>query len=186
MIRFGLKKDLEHVCGRCTACCVHLDITESPGWPRPTKPAHVPCSDLMQIGKRTGCQVYANRPQVCSYFRCVWLADNRLPDYLRPDRSGLLIFPSNGMVLLQETRPGAVLAFAARAEEAKLFETYIRAIDSMLVLNEKVPVEEMAIQIFGAARSVKFPRKAFSFQGVARLWTTIVATATKDREQEGT
>lgn len=183
MIRFGLTKERERVCGRCTACCIHLDITESPGWPRPTKPAHVPCGDLIQIGKRSGCRVHGDRPQVCSYFTCVWLADNRVPENLRPDRSGLLIFPSGGMIMIQETKPGAFLAFAVRTEEAGALETYIRSIKTVLAQGKEVPVEELGIQPYAARRSVKMPRRAFSFGGVSRLWTTVMEKATKEMEE---
>ena len=37
-----------------------------------------------------GCTVYEHRPEVCSAFKCAWLADHQLPEWFRPDLTGFL------------------------------------------------------------------------------------------------
>lgn len=66
-------------CGRCHACCVHLDV--------PDRAAHEPCRHLDQWGR---CGIYDSRPEVCRGFSCAWLAGLIPIDY-RPDQVGLII-----------------------------------------------------------------------------------------------
>lgn len=83
-------------CGKCSECCVSLEI-EGDGWsPRAPKPAGRACPDLVPLGRARqraggGCGVYGERPAVCARFRCLWLMVPDLPDDWRPDRTGLLL-----------------------------------------------------------------------------------------------
>lgn len=67
-------------CGPCTACCSVLAI-EALG-----KPAGILC------GHNTGaaCGIYAQRPDACARWHCLWRRIDSLPDALRPDRSGVM------------------------------------------------------------------------------------------------
>ncbi|MGL6043519.1 MAG: YkgJ family cysteine cluster protein [Sandaracinobacteroides sp.] len=71
-------------CGTCTACCVFLQI-ESGGI---EKPAGVACRHLTEC---SGCAIYADRPQVCRSYNCLWRSVDALPEDWRPDRSGILM-----------------------------------------------------------------------------------------------
>ena len=70
-------------CGGCTACCKIMAIDEL------KKPPSVWCPHC-EIAK--GCQIYADRPQDCRNFRCLWLDDERLPDAMRPDKTKVVLF----------------------------------------------------------------------------------------------
>lgn len=51
----------------------------------PGKPCH-----FVDIGN--GCNIYENRPQKpCIEFKCEWLINPEIPDYLRPASSGVII-----------------------------------------------------------------------------------------------
>lgn len=39
----------------------------------------------------SGCSAYEDRPKICSDFRCLWLEDTTIPDWIRPATSGLLM-----------------------------------------------------------------------------------------------
>ncbi len=69
-------------CDGCTACCDGtLNIEElNVYWGSP-------CENICD----SGCAIYQNRPKVCSDFRCQWLDDKNLPDWMKPSDSGLLI-----------------------------------------------------------------------------------------------
>ena len=74
-------------CGTCSACCRWPSIDEGEFH----KPARVPCQHLHKQGYR--CTIYADRPKMCSEYRCTWLrgmgsaVDNRD----RPNSCGVLI-----------------------------------------------------------------------------------------------
>ena len=38
----------------------------------------------------SGCTVYKDRPEVCSAFKCAWLADDYLPMWFQPHLSNLI------------------------------------------------------------------------------------------------
>jgi Fe-S-cluster containining protein len=86
-------------CGPCHACCIHLPIAD--------KPPHVPCADLSD-GR---CRLYAERPDVCRRFLCLW-RQGELWDSARPDKCGILVQPVvyNGGLRFNviEIRPGVL------------------------------------------------------------------------------
>jgi hypothetical protein len=77
-------------CGACTACCdgwLQIEVRgyeARPGKPCPFRADH-------------GCSIYAERPQhPCREFICGWLvASSPLPDWMRPDRSNMLMLAAN-------------------------------------------------------------------------------------------
>jgi len=76
---------LSRSCGSCSACCTVLGVTQMQ--PEP-KPPHQRCAHD-SLGR--GCRIYADRPQGCREYACLWLLD---PEFLherdRPDRLGLI------------------------------------------------------------------------------------------------
>lgn len=80
-----------HACDACTTCCKVLKIREL------DKPGNVWCRHC-EIG--VGCRIYAERPEACRVYECIWLQTQRLPRpiafNLRPDKSRVVIGVTNG------------------------------------------------------------------------------------------
>lgn len=75
-------------CGACTLCCTVMKVTTSDA----VKPAHQTCEHC----SGQGCGIYADRPETCATFQCLWLASQQveqlaLPAAMRPDRCGVVI-----------------------------------------------------------------------------------------------
>jgi hypothetical protein len=75
----------EHVaegreCGECRACCEAFEVKEI------DKPAGVLCPH--HTG--TGCGIYDTRPHPCRSYFCLWRRLPAMPDYARPDKSGII------------------------------------------------------------------------------------------------
>lgn len=95
-------------CGACDLCCT------APGIAELDKPPGVPCSNLCGAPGQS-CSIYADRPPVCSGFRCLWRTTDRiLPDWLHPAACGFLLafndptkFPSVVTVHVDPARPDA-------------------------------------------------------------------------------
>ena len=75
----------QRTCDGCTECCK--------GWLHGNALGHSfypgrPCFYL----KKDGCSVYEDRPEdPCKTYKCVWLAKNDLPMWMRPDLSGAVV-----------------------------------------------------------------------------------------------
>ena len=63
-------------------CCTALEIPEL------KKPAGPACPNCILSG---GCTIYADRPQVCRDFECLWLNSRELPVNMRPDKIGTIL-----------------------------------------------------------------------------------------------
>jgi hypothetical protein len=70
-------------CGACTACCFEITI-DDPMLAKPPRETCVNCT-------AQGCAIYAERPEACRSWFCVWRRVADLPDHLSPDRSGLIV-----------------------------------------------------------------------------------------------
>ena len=74
-----------NVCGDCRACCRALGIEEL------KKPEWQMCGHAKQ-GK--GCTIYADRPQSCKIYECMWRSSQDDPSpwpiKMRPDRCGVI------------------------------------------------------------------------------------------------
>lgn len=73
------------VCGTCTECCggaLALNVygqEVSPG---------TPCRFMVKCG---GCSIYEDRPvEPCSTYKCLWLSNEDVPDWLKPEVSGAI------------------------------------------------------------------------------------------------
>lgn len=69
-------------CGDCSLCCKFLEI------PSLGKKADVWCPHC-RPGTKHPCRIYDERPDDCRNFHCFWRAEG-WPDWLRPDRCGVL------------------------------------------------------------------------------------------------
>ncbi len=123
-----LTKDPEKVaakrsCGKCTACCTTPTLAV-PG----CNPLGGVCAHLRKTsrGRRPGCSIYEDRPQLCRDYACYWRL-GVLTTKERPDNLGL-IFDSSApqvdqliaevgvpVVLARETWPGATKQIHAKA-----------------------------------------------------------------------
>jgi hypothetical protein len=84
----------EDGCGSCTQCCKAMAIKEL------EKPPDVWCRHAL---KGRGCGIYADRPESCRVFECVWLSSAKRPPSLRPDRiHGLMTSTPGGHLVLHE------------------------------------------------------------------------------------
>ncbi|MEI2296719.1 hypothetical protein [Ensifer sp. MJa1] len=73
----------KRACGTCTLCCRLPDIDAL------DKPANAWCRHCTE-GR--GCQIYAERPQLCRDFLCLWRTDETLDDAFDPARSHMMIY----------------------------------------------------------------------------------------------
>ncbi|MEO1093184.1 MAG: hypothetical protein AAFX81_21415 [Pseudomonadota bacterium] len=71
-------------CGSCGICCKIPQIQTM------EKPYGKWCTHC-DVGR--GCRIYADRPDVCRGFECLWLSSPTMPDAFRPDRCGVLLSP---------------------------------------------------------------------------------------------
>lgn len=95
-------------CGSCTLCCKTMGVSDL--LPEP-KPPNRWC-DLCAIG--SGCKVYADRPQTCRDFACIWLQDTQglFPDDCRPDRIGVVfVTDADGCGLIAHCDPATPTAW---------------------------------------------------------------------------
>jgi hypothetical protein len=71
-------------CGECSACCKILPVREL------NKPAGVWCNHVVQ---GHGCGIYADRPNICRGYQCLWTVTAPLDERWRPDRAGFVLQP---------------------------------------------------------------------------------------------
>lgn len=77
-------------CGPCTACCVLPRISAEPEFPN-GKPGYTPCQHLNLACGEGSCTIYADRPNLCREYSCLWRAGILEGDERRrPDNLGLM------------------------------------------------------------------------------------------------
>ena len=92
-------------CDGCTKCCEGWLWSEAYGhkfWPG--RPCHFMCEK--------GCSIYENRPiDPCKNFKCEWLENNNIPEWMKPSVSNVIIYKRNedGKDLLEFTEAGSRL-----------------------------------------------------------------------------
>jgi len=111
-------------CGECDACCtvMRVDELEKDQWTacEHLRTASGEGADSGEGGGGCGgCGVYAERPESCRRFKCLWLSGLILSsDEDRPDRSGLVLVPSESSgkaVGAFEVWPGAAEGVVGKA-----------------------------------------------------------------------
>lgn len=109
-------------CGDCGLCCKLLGIDaidKAPGqW----------CGHFRKGGG--GCGIYAERPQACRDFACLWLSSERLDDSWKPNKAKFVMFtdqddrrlnivvdPADPTAWRREAYYPRIKAMSARSEE---------------------------------------------------------------------
>lgn len=72
---------MNRTCGHCTLCCTLLKVPEI------GKAKNARCANL----NPKGCAVYESRPPSCRNFNCLWLTDPKIPRFMRPNKSGVVL-----------------------------------------------------------------------------------------------
>lgn len=85
-------------CGECSACCKLLSVQADDGGL--FKPFLKWCQHAVRPGG--GCGIYADRPQSCRIFECLFATSQRnpnapavMPPEMRPDRCGVIFGPAD-------------------------------------------------------------------------------------------
>jgi Fe-S-cluster containining protein len=95
-------------CGDCSLCCKVPQIRQL------NKPADHWCPHWV---KDKGCGIYAERPEVCRDFQCMWLLGD-LPDKYNPRKVRAIVFATRGKSVKIIADKGAdVNVFASFARE---------------------------------------------------------------------
>ena len=72
-------------CGTCTRCCEGYLFGEINGNKFYNgRPCH-----YVSPGK--GCTIHEDRPAMCRAFKCAWLSDTRVPEWLKPELSDAIM-----------------------------------------------------------------------------------------------
>ena len=80
-------------CDGCIACCNGTLVANIHG--EEVNRSH-PCSHICY--EHMNCSQYHNRPPVCSTFKCLWLTQDDMPEWLKPSESGVLLLHRKGYV----------------------------------------------------------------------------------------
>ena len=124
-------------CGSCGVCCNLMRVEAL------DKPVRTNCTHFRVIRPTMGgrCRKYADRPDECRNFVCLWLTDYGVDRLMKPDRSGLLIVgyrldgPVGQVVAVLEKKEGA---FAAHLSELDQIMVRTKWPTSALILREDV------------------------------------------------
>ncbi len=125
-------------CGECRACCYPMFILEI------KKPADQWCPHCTS----TGCAIYADRPDACRDFACMWLR-GRLPEWYRPDKCGLIFKWEDGypVVTVVEFIVGATAKQYNRDLIRRIIRAgYIFANDGKYQVNSNIWTREEATE----------------------------------------
>jgi hypothetical protein len=76
---------MKRSCGSCRLCCKIMAVPDFPAKPDP--------HDWCQHACDKGCAIYPQRPESCQDFNCMWLIDQRIPDYWFPAKAKIVINP---------------------------------------------------------------------------------------------
>jgi len=68
-------------CDGCTLCCTLMAVDEL------HKPPKVKCK---YEGNKC-CSIYETRPPSCRTFNCLWLQHDAIPEFMKPDKSGIVL-----------------------------------------------------------------------------------------------
>lgn len=93
---------MERTCGACSLCC---KLNKIAALDKPTGQWCVHC----KIG--SGCGIYADRPEICREYRCLYLMDPNLSEEWYPLRCHMVLQSGSGrevmIVLVDPNRPDA-------------------------------------------------------------------------------
>jgi hypothetical protein len=116
----------ERPCGGCTACCKAFGVPEM------NKPKGTWCQHCT-VGRE--CQIYAERPEPCRDFYCLWKVMPDFPEELRPDRCKVVwTMTEDGSTAVATTEYPKALQ--GKAQE-RLIRQFSRAGISVVVVRER-------------------------------------------------
>lgn len=95
-------------CGECTLCCRLVPVREGYSLGRVIVPTFdKPAGQRCQHQRRTGCAIYASRPNSCRLWSCLWLVGEDTAALSRPDRSHYVIDPAPDYCVVTDRETGA-------------------------------------------------------------------------------
>ncbi len=104
-MKIELTKKPTRECGTCTRCCEGYMFGEVYGNQFYNgRPCH-----YVSPGK--GCTIHEERPDMCRGFKCGWLIDSRIPEWMKPELTNAMPFFTsvNGIPYLSLMEVGAKL-----------------------------------------------------------------------------
>jgi hypothetical protein len=138
--RFFTQPAAGRACGSCTLCCKVIGVGAL------NKAAGSWCRHC-EIGR--GCSVYDGRPQECREFLCVWLADARLGEEWKPDRSKLVVTTADeGRTVEIRCDPGFPQAWRQEPYHGQILEwaAVARTYDGMVIVSVGKRVTLVAVE----------------------------------------
>lgn len=174
----------EKQCGDCSLCCKIMAIPEL------NKPKDSWCDHVI---RKQGCGIYETRPHSCRAFKCLWLADPRLPPDWKPSKSKFVMVEREAELLVHvdSNSPGAwraepylsgLRAMAAKGQEQGALVVIIeRGKSTVLLANRDVPVgalqeDERIVSGYVATPSgPRFEVKVMKASDAARLVDSALA-----------
>ena len=113
-------------CGECSLCCKLLGVAAI------AKTAGAWCGHFRRGG---GCGIYADRPDACRTFQCLWTTSAGLDERWRPDRARLVLFTEqDGRRLTVVADPADPLAWRREPYYSRLKTMSQRAADGYELL----------------------------------------------------
>lgn len=77
-------------CGDCSACCTGVLWFEDQSASGDTV---IATSNMPTCNKyQNGCTIYGERPFTCRAFECNWKRDTGLPEFLKPNKCGFILY----------------------------------------------------------------------------------------------
>lgn len=75
----------ERNCDGCTACCEGWLTGDVHG-------KYMYSGNPCHYKKQNGCAIYDDRPPMCTDFRCAWLDDGEVPEWMKPNLSKVIMY----------------------------------------------------------------------------------------------
>jgi hypothetical protein len=71
-------------CGTCTKCCEGYIPADINGY---LVFVNNPCNFI----KNRSCGIYNDKPSGCNNYKCAWLSDSSIPDWMKPELLGFIV-----------------------------------------------------------------------------------------------
>lgn len=136
-------------CGECTKCCegsLHLVVDKY------TVNRSSPCHFLSKVNKCGGCTIYEKRPKVCSDFKCAWLENPEIPEWMKPSQSDVILIDQDQA----QVRYHEVVEVEKKIDPVILNWILLYAIRNKINLKYSVNFEA---NMFGSAEFINYMNK---------------------------
>lgn len=140
----------DRTCGECTLCCEGWLVNSAHGhnmWPG---------RKCQYISLHKGCTIYDQRPDTCRSYSCQWLIDKNIPEWMKPNESGvILVFKElDGVSYLEATEAGKKI-------DSEVLSWLFSAVTKKIVQNLKYQVNG-GWNYFGTKEFFEIMTKHFS------------------------